>query len=439
MRWFNREKRNNEDIPIGSPEDVVSGAINLLKAYANDNYGVNISAVWRAVTLISDAVAELPMYLYKEDSKGQIHLWDSHPVSALLRKPNAWQTSHVWRKVITKDILLHGNAYSIIERDSQAKVTAIKYVPHSKMTVQITYDRQDAITPTIHYIVSGGKAYEADEVLHFRGYLAEDGIMGEGVLTHAAKSLELATSAEKQAETFFTSACLNGVLTKDTNLSQKQIEEIRKSWLAAFSPAGSGIAIVHGGVKYQQIGLNATDAQLLESRKYSVEEIGRWFSVSPILLYSSSAKQTYNSAQAAHENLYSDTLQPLLDKIQAEMEDKLFLPSEKSRANIEFDLDTFLKANAKERAEFYTKMLALGALSPNEIRAAEQLEPLEEEGADEHFLPVNICTVSNAKNLALNTTSQEVHQPGKFEELNPTEEQPKDDAPKDDEDENDEE
>ena len=417
MSWFKREKRDAEaDVIIGSETDVVSGALNLLRAWANENYGINLSAVWRAITLISDAVAELPMYLYKEDDKGNIRAWDDHPVAAVLRKPNAWQTSHIWRKVTVKDILTHGNSYSVIERDRDGKVTAIKYVPFHSMSVQVQWEK-DGMTPIIRYAVSGGKAYEADEVLHFRGYMAEDGVMGESVLTHAAKSLQLATSAEKQAETFFTSACLNGVLTKDTALSSKQVEEIRKAWLSAFSPEGSGIAIVHGGVKYQQIGLNATDAQLLESRKYSNEEIARWFSVSPILLYADE-KNSYASAQAAHENLYSDTLQPLLDKIQAEMEDKLFMPSEKNKANIEFDLTTFLKANAKERADYYSKMLLLGALSPNEIRAMEQLEPLDEDGADEHFLPVNICTVSNAKNLALNTTSQAVHQPGKFGVLN---------------------
>ncbi len=417
MSWFSKEKRNNTgDALIGT--DAVTGAITLLKNYANENYGVNLSAVWRAVLLISDAIAELPMWLYKEDSKG-IRSWDNHPVAAVLQKPNAWQTAHLWKKVTAQEMLLNGNSYSVIERSKETgAVKAILHVPNNKMSVQITYEK-DGITPIVKYAVSGGKVYEADEVLHFRGpYIAPDGYMGEGVLTHAAKSMELATSAEKQAETFFTSACLNGVLTKDTALSQKQIEEIRKAWLAAFSAEGNGIAIVHGGVKYQPIGLNSVDAQLLESRKYSVEEIGRWFSVSPILLYSSAAKQTYNSATAAHENLYSDTLQPLLDNIQAEMEDKLFLPSEKKKANIEFDTTAFLKANAKERAEYYSKMMLLGVLSPNEIREMEQLEPLDEEGADEHFLPVNICTLSNAKNLALNTTSQEVHQPGKFNELN---------------------
>ena len=400
------EKRNAETTVTITTEEQDSKAIGLIFGQSIvNNYSMNLSAVFRAVKLISDSLASLPIVVYKKEKNGTKAEAVAHPLFNLLgRKPNPLQTHFEFIKAMTKDMLLHGNAYAIIHRDSLNRVTSLEYVSAKDVSLLKRVGADNEIQ-SVGYNISGRRrVYEDYEMIHILNEIDDDGVTGISTLTYAARTLGLATYGEKAAENYFkTGGKLAGLIKVNTNLTDKQKSDIRNAWGEAFSgDNANGIAVLSGAQDYTPIQQNAADAQLLESRKFSIDEIARFFGISPILLYDME-KNTYNSAEAAHLSLLTDTLQPIITKFEAEFETKLFLTTEINKYSINFDVEEFLRTDNKSKAEYYRTLFAMGVLSINEIRAYLDLNEIED--GDLHYVQAQLVTLENSKNTAMSTAT----------------------------------
>lgn len=346
-----------------------------------------LSAVYRCVEVITNGVASLPVKLYRTDEKGFKYEMHNNLSFILSKKPTGKINAFTFYKLIVKDILLQGNAYALILRNSKGEIIGLQYIQAGLVS---PIDRGDRI----EYQVTGIKGFvRQEDILHFMNY-TDNGVYGISVLTHARRTLGIADYGENASENFYKSGgCTTGFLKFDGPSSGKQREEILSAWNQATGGVRNqpnGIPVLPANVNYTQLSVNPADAQLLESREFSIVEICRFFGVSPTKCFDLT-HASYNNSEMAELAFLNDTLRPLLTKIEMEMETKLFKPEE--GYDIKFDVSELLRTDKKSQAEYFTKMFNLGVLSPNDIR--KELDMDEIEGGDIHCAQINLTSIKN--------------------------------------------
>lgn len=366
---------------------------NSFPAYTNSK-ALLISTVYRCVEVISDSVAQLPLEPYKIDSSGYKLKFTNHPTYRLLNaEPNSRMTRFTFIKTLIVSTLLKGNGYAFIERDNLGNATALHYIPSDLVTIIPPKTLKDNVA----YSVTGlSNIIEACNMIHILNF-SYDGITGISTLAHAKNTLGLSADSEAHASGFFKGgANLAGILKVQSNLTSKQKSDLKNSWQTAFSPSTgqpNGVAVLEGNMEFQPITVNPTDAQLLETRQFNVIDICRFFGVSPVKAFDLS-KSSYSTVEATNLSFLTDTLSPLLEKLELEFERKLYKPSEKESIDVRFDTSRLLRADKQSLASYYNTLFNIGVVSLNEIR--KELDLAAVEGGDNHFIQVNMMEINKA-------------------------------------------
>ena len=355
------------------------------------NKAMLLSALYRCVDVISDSVASLPLEPYMMDKQGYKMKFYNHPCYNILnREPNNKMSRFTFMKTLVVSTLLKGDGYAYIERDNKGDVKALHYIDSGKVTINEETDG------TISYSISGIKNRVSDkDMLHIINF-TYDGIHGISTLTHARNTLGLASDAENHASGFFKSgANVGGILKVNSTLNDKQKEGLKQSWNNAFGTNAStpnGVAVLEANMDFQPITVNPSDAQLLETRKFNIKDICRFFGVPPTKVFdvSDSADNTREGNQL---QFLTDCLAPLLEKIEMEFERKLFKPNEKFKIDVRFDTSAMLRTDKQAEADYINKLFYMGAISVNEIRKKLDLSPIE--NGDTHLVQSNLMTLDN--------------------------------------------
>lgn len=341
------------------------------------NYSaMNISAVYRAVEIISDSVAMLPIKIKDKDARHNEEL-NSHPLNMVFK--NNLLSSYSIIKLLVQSVLLKGNGFAYIQRGNDGTAIGLTFIESGD--VQIHYNKQKQELYYTCNIIST-KKIEPCNMIHLvkNSY---DGVNGVSVLTYAARSVKLAGNTENSANSFFTNGCnLSGVLTVQGQLNDKQRNDIRNSWNQAYANGGNGLAILQGNMEYKPIQLNASDSQMLESRQFNVTDIARFFGISPVLL-GDLTHSSFGTLEAVQQMFLLHTLQPYITLIEEEFTRKLFKPSEKN-LYVNLDETALLKTDKVALADYYTKLLDKGVLCVNEVR--KELGYSEIEGGEKHLI-----------------------------------------------------
>lgn len=345
----------------------------------NNQTAMNLSAVYRAVGMISDSVAMLPIEIKIKngDYKNKI---ENHPLYQVLYDKNAKMNKFTFMKMLVQSIMLRGNGFAHIERNSDGSVKSLRYVEAGD--VSIVYDK---MKNTLWYLVPTitPKRIEPINMIHLvkNSY---DGVNGISNITYANRSIKNANNTENSANNFFESGCnLAGVLTVDGQLTPQQRNDIKNNWNITYTNGGSGLAVLQGNMKYQPIQLNASDSQLIESRNFNITDIARFFEISPVLL-GDLTHASYNTIEAIQQDFLLHTLQPYICLIEEEFTKKLLKPSE---YNLMVNLreDYLLKTDKAATADYYSKLVNNGIISRNEAR--KELGYDEIEGGDKLVVP----------------------------------------------------
>ena len=349
-----------------------------------------LSAVYRCVEVITNGVASLPIKLYRVDEKGFKYEVKNDLSYILSKRPNKKMNAYTFYKLMMKDVLMAGNAYALIMRDGK-NVVGLQYIPAGLVS---PIDKIDHI----EYMVTGIKGtVRQEDMIHILNY-SDNGVIGISVLSHARRVLGIADAGDKSADNFYRSGgCTSGFLKFTGPSTGSQRQEILSAWNQATGGPNNGpngIAVLPSNVDYTQLSVDPADAQLLESRKFSVIEICRFFGVSPSMAFDLS-HASYNNSEMAELSFLNDTLRPILTKIELEFEVKLF--NREDNMDIKFDVNELLRTDKKSQAEYLTKMFNLGTMSPNEIRKELDMEPID--GGDIHVAQVNLTSIKNLKTI----------------------------------------
>lgn len=390
MKLFNWElKRIEEKRSETYSPPIISDALTFGSLFNNYN-AMNISAVYRATEIISDSVAILPIKIRsnKDNHKEEI---DSHPLNMVFKDKYGLVSKYNLMKLLIQSVILKGNGFAYIKRSADGTVIAIQYLESSDVQIHFNKQKPEELYYTAPMATKG--KIEPINMIHLvkNSY---DGVNGIPVLTYAARTIKLANSTENSANGFFENGCnLAGVLKVEGQLTDKQKQDIRSSWNQAYTNGGNGLAVLQGNMSYQSIQLSATDSQLLESRQFNVQDIARFFGLSPVLLGDLS-HSSYATIEAAQNEFLLHTLQPYIVMVEMEFTRKLVKPSEDG---IEVNLDetAILKTDKAALANYYGTLLDKGIICINECRKELGLSPIE--GGDEHHIPYT--------NIAQNTVS----------------------------------
>ena len=338
---------------------------------------MELSAIYSATSIISNSVALLPILVNIKENNKKLILED-HFVYHLF--DNTLMTKFTTMKTMMMDLLLHGNAFAYIERDGSGKPERLRYV--SNNDIQINFDQQ---RETLSYSISkfNKSNIQPKDIIHLT-INAADGVNGRGILFFAKKSISLAKNTDKAASNYFSSGCqVHGILSTDApRLTDEQRKSMKQSWIQSQIGDGTGIAVLEAGMRYQAVAGNAEEAQMTETRMFNLNEICRFFNISPIMLGDLSHTQ-YGSIEQAQIEFVQHCLMPYVEMIENEFDRKLL--NNDVHFHVNFDTNVLLKSDKSTEANYITTLVKNGIWTVNEGRAILGFNSVD--GGDKILIP----------------------------------------------------
>jgi HK97 family phage portal protein len=353
----------------------------------NNDTALTFSAVWAAIRILSESVAQLPISLIEREENGDKINRTNHPLYNLLHnKPNEYITYFSFIQKIMVDLCLNGNSYVKIERNGAGRPVALYPIDFDNVEIREYEDKY------YYFNSETGEAIEYEEMLHFKT-MSQDGMIGLSPIDTCANSISWGLGLEAYGNSYFSNgAKVSGVLETDRALSTEAVDRLRNSFDNNYSKIGDSnkTLILEEGLKFNSISMSNEASQFLASRQFSIEEVCRIFNVPPHMLADLS-KSSFSNIQEQSREFVQYSLQPYLSMIEQEMTNKLFKKNETGKLFVEFNVNALLRGNPKDRAEYYRTMLNIGAISINEIRQKENMNRVEE--GDSLFMQLNMTTV----------------------------------------------
>jgi HK97 family phage portal protein len=365
---------------------------------------IRMSTVYACVRLLGDTISSLPLGAYVRRGRNRISysaVYGSQP--EWVNRPNPETSRLEFFEQVIASLNLHGNAFILTVRDENDEVFELyclnpdevrirRLRPNEPLVYEITIrDANEARTEIL----------TSREILHIPMFRLPGSHYGLGPVSAARLTIGAAMAADTYAAAYFGNAANpGGVIEVPGELTQEQAQDIGRDWnITHTGPYRAGkIGILSGGAAFKPLTLNAADAQLLEARRFNVEDIARLFRVPISLLgHPVSGAMSFASVEAQNLSFVQHSLRPLLERLEQSL--SALLPE--SDGFIKFNLDALLRGTTLERYEAYTKGLREGFLSLNDVRSIEDLAPIGEAG-DQFRVPLQNIDAADAKDVGLN-------------------------------------
>lgn len=385
---------------------------------------MQMTAVYACVRILSEAIAGLPLHMYRYKGDGGKEKALDHPLYLLLHdEPNPEMSSFVFRETLMTHLLLWGNAYAQIIRNGKGEVVALYPLMPNKMTVSrddsgqlyYTYQKSQEELPKDNN--STVILYPSD-VLHIPG-LGFDGLVGYSPIAMAKNAIGLAIATEEYGSKFFANgAAPSGVLEHPGTIKDPQ--RVRDSWMSQFGGSANSnkIAVLEEGLKYTPISISPEQAQFLETRKFQINEIARIFRVPPHMV-GDLEKSSFSNIEQQSLEFVKYTLDPWVVRWEQSIQRTLLSAEEKKTYFVKFNVEGLLRGDYQSRMSGYATARQNGWMSANDIRELENLDRIPaEDGGDLYLVNGNMLPLSKAGAFADTTTDQ-----GKEEEANESDEE----------------
>ena len=373
---------------------------------------MQMTAVYSCVRILAEAIAGLPLHLYRYTDDGGKEKAVDHPLYALLHdEPNPEMSSFVFRETLMTHLLLWGNAYAQIIRNGKGEVVALYPLMPNKMTV----DRDEQGHLFYSYQRSNDEALKDNgtvillpsDVLHIPG-LGFDGLVGYSPIAMAKNAIGLAIATEEYGAKFFANgAAPSGVLEHPGTI--KDPSRVRDAWQSQFGGSSNSgkVAVLEEGMKYTPISISPEQAQFLETRKFQINEIARIFRVPPHML-ADLEKSSFSNIEQQSLEFVKYTLDPWIIRWEQSMCRSLLMESEKSDMFIKFNVDGLLRGDYVSRMNGYATARQNGWMSTNDIRELENLDRISAElGGDLYLINGAMTKLQDAGIFSNNTERKE--------------------------------
>ena len=370
--------------------------------YVNERSAMQMTAVYSCVRILAEAVAGLPLHLYRYTKDGGKEKAIDHPLYLLLHdEPNPEMSSFVFRETLMTHLLLWGNAYAQIIRNGKNEVIALYPLMPNKMSVdrdengQLYYTYQRS-TDEAHTMDGSSVILKAQDVLHIPG-LGFDGLVGYSPIAMAKNAIGMAIACEEFGAKFFANgAAPSGVLEHPGTI--KDPGRVREAWQSQFGGSSNSgkVAVLEEGMKYTPISISPEQAQFLETRKFQINEIARIFRVPPHMV-GDLEKSSFSNIEQQSLEFVKYTLDPWVIRWEQSLMRALLTQDEKKMYFAKFNLDGLLRGDYQSRMNGYAIGRQNGWMSANDIRELENLDRIPtEEGGDLYLINGNMLPMKNA-------------------------------------------
>ena len=383
---------------------------------------MQMTAVYSCVRILSEAVAGLPLHLYRYKENGGKEKALDHPLYHLLHdEPNPEMSSFVFRETLMTHLLLWGNAYAQVIRNGKGEIIALYPLMPNRMTV----DRDSKGQLYYKYTISSDEAPTMDgsvvclspsDVLHIPG-LGFDGLVGYSPIAMAKNAIGMAIACEEYGAKLFANGATPGGVLEHPGII-KDPQRVRESWQAAFGGSSNShkVAVLEEGMKYTPISISPEQAQFLETRKFQINEIARIFRVPPHMV-GDLEKSSFSNIEQQSLEFVKYTLDPWVVRWEQSIQRVLLTPTEKETYFVKFNLEGLLRGDYQSRMSGYAIGRQNGWMSANDIRELENLDRIPaEDGGDLYLINGNMLPLRDAGAFANTTPNID----GK--EINPDEE-----------------
>lgn len=394
-----RDKPSNRT--VGGGYTFFMGGTSYGKA-VTERSAMQMTAVYSCVCILAEAVAGLPLHVYRHNDQGGTEKAIDHPLYLLLHdEPNPEMSLFVFRETLMTHLLLWGNAYAQIIRNGKGEVVALYPLMPNKMSVDrdangqlyYTYTRSTDEAPTMQGMTV---TLKPSDVLHIPG-LGFDGLVGYSPIAMAKNAIGMAIASEEYGAKFFANgAAPGGVLEYPGTIKDPQ--RVRDSWQSTFGGSGNAnkIAVLEEGMKYTPIAISPEQAQFLETRKFQINEIARIFRVPPHMV-GDLEKSSFSNIEQQSLEFVKYTLDPWVVRWEQSIMRSLLSDSEKKEHFVKFNLEGPLRGDYVSRMNGYAIGRQNGWVSANDIRELENLDRIPaEEGGDLYLINGNMLPLKDA-------------------------------------------
>lgn len=373
------------------------GSQSLSGEVVTETTALTYSAIYNAISLISGTIGALPLHLMqrKGDTK---RIADNRKLYRVMHdQANPYMTAMCFREVMMAHVLAWGNGYAEKVFDGYGEVVELWPITPDRVTLkmndrELVYqirlpDRRDVVLPR-------------EKILHIPG-LGFDGFSGYSVVAMARKSIGLSMALETFGALYFGQGTHPGVVVSHPGqLSPVANDNLKKSLTEGYSGLGKShrLLLLEEGMKLEKLGIPPNDSQFLESRQFQIPEVARWFNLPPHKL-KDLTKSSFSNIESEQISFVTDSILPWLVRLEQNYQMQLLTPGDKDlsgygRVYFKHIVEGLLRGDAASRGSFYSQMFNIGAMSINEIREKEDMDPVP--GGDIHLVPLNMTSLENA-------------------------------------------
>jgi len=358
--------------------------------YVDEDTALTLSAVWACLRVLSGTVASLPLPVLRRIPEGGKERAPKHHLYRLLHdRANDEMTAFECREILMVSLLLWGNGYLFKQHDQGGRVIGLYPIHPNRVSVS----RPAAGAPLQYAIDMGSgekRVYGSRNILHVR-LMSADGVTGRSIVSLAREDYGLAL-AERQygARWFGQGGHPSGIVEYEQTLSP----DGRKHWKEQFTEKYGGLGREHGilllekGLKFHQITIPPEDSQFLGSRKFSLNEVARWFGVPPHLI-GDLERSTNNNIEEQNRDFVRYNIREHCARLEEVFHWSLFPEADREEYFAEFVLDGLLRGDPKARAQMLGMMHDRAVLNGDEWRSLENMNPMPGGMGKVYLAPLN--------------------------------------------------
>jgi len=360
---------------------------------------MQMTAVYACVRILSEAIAGLPLFVYRYRPDGGKEKALKHTLFRLLHdEPNPEMTSFIFRETLMTHMLLWGNAYAQIIRNRRGEIMWLYPLMPTRMKVdrdadgKLYYEYRKQSDDGAE-IKGGTVRLQPYDVLHIPA-LGFDGLVGYSPIAMAKNAIGLSMAAEEYGAKFFADGGTPKGILKVPSLVKNR-DNVREEWQKGFR--GGNVAILETGAEYKPISINPQEAQFLETRKFQIDEIARIFKVPPHMV-GDLEKSSFSNIEQQSLEFVKYTLDPWVCRWEQAMYRALLTEEEKENMFIKFNMDGLLRGDYQSRMNGYAVARQNGWMSANDIRELENMDRIPaDQGGDDYLVNGNMITITRAR------------------------------------------
>lgn len=391
--------------------DITRGDWNAGCAAPRIDAALQLSTVWACVKLISETISTLPLITYERRTvngrEERVPAREFGLYGLLHDSPNADMTAVEFWQAVLCNYLLWGNVYCLKTRTGR-RLVALDLLEPGKITVRRTLDGRRTY---IYADPRGQREYSEDDVWHIKGF-STDGLTGLSPVGIGWRSVVGATAVENASADLFTNRMRpTAVLTVKEWLKTDQREQLKDKYMkGVFGDAQTGqLQLIEGATEFKQLSINPVDAQMLETRSWSVEDMCRWFNMPPAMIGHGTMVSNWGTGrEQINLGFLQHVLRPIMVNIEQGIRKSLMTPAERIRYFSEYSVEGLLRADSKTRIAVYAQQAQNGLKTRNEIRALENDPALP--GGDELTVQSNLIPISKLGEITATTQADTIAQ-----------------------------